>query len=82
MRGCRTPRPDLPAIVHTWTVLAGAVLIALIGAIDDAIDLNPLLKLLGQIAAAIVAVRGGAVIEDLTIPFARLAAVPSRAAGR
>ena len=47
-----------------------AGLIALIGAIDDAIDLNPLLKLLGQIGAAIVAVRGGAVIENLAIPFA------------
>jgi UDP-GlcNAc:undecaprenyl-phosphate/decaprenyl-phosphate GlcNAc-1-phosphate transferase len=61
--------PGTAGIVHTWTVLAGGGLIALIGAIDDAIDLNPLLKLLGQIGAAIVAVRGGAVIEDLTIPL-------------
>jgi UDP-GlcNAc:undecaprenyl-phosphate/decaprenyl-phosphate GlcNAc-1-phosphate transferase len=56
-------------VVHTWPVLGGAVLIALIGAIDDAVDLNPLVKLIGQIAAGIVAVRGGAVIEDVTIPF-------------
>jgi UDP-GlcNAc:undecaprenyl-phosphate/decaprenyl-phosphate GlcNAc-1-phosphate transferase len=56
-------------LVHTWTVIGGAALIALIGAIDDAIDLQPLLKLLGQIAAAIVAVRGGAVIENVTVPF-------------
>ena len=56
-------------IVHTWVVIGGAVLIALIGAIDDAVDLPPLVKLLGQIAAAIVAVTGGAVINDLTIPF-------------
>jgi UDP-GlcNAc:undecaprenyl-phosphate GlcNAc-1-phosphate transferase len=55
--------------VHTWVVIAGATLIAMIGAIDDAIDLPPLIKLVGQIGAAIIAVRGGAVINDLTLPF-------------
>ncbi len=55
--------------VHTWVVMAGAVLIALVGAIDDAVDLPPLVKLIGQIAAAIIAVSGGALINDLTIPF-------------
>jgi UDP-GlcNAc:undecaprenyl-phosphate GlcNAc-1-phosphate transferase len=54
--------------VHTWVVLAGAALIALIGAIDDIKDLKPIFKLLGQIAGAIVAVLGGAVINDITIP--------------
>src|SRR5579863_10490793 len=49
-------------VVHTWTVLAGGVLIALVGAIDDAIDLHPLVKLLGQIGAASIAAAGGAVI--------------------
>ena len=62
--GCRTRsrcahvrarRAGAAGVVHTWTVLAGAGLIALIGAIDDAIDLNPLLKLIGQIGAAIIA---------------------------
>ncbi len=56
-------------IVHTWVVIAGAVLIALVGAIDDAVNLPPGVKLLGQIAAAIVAVFGGVVINDVTIPF-------------
>jgi UDP-GlcNAc:undecaprenyl-phosphate/decaprenyl-phosphate GlcNAc-1-phosphate transferase len=71
IRLARVPHANLGSagIVHTWTVLAGGGLIALIGAIDDAIDLNPLLKLLGQIGAAIIAVRGGAVIENLAIPF-------------
>ncbi len=55
--------------VHTWVLLAGAVLIAVIGGIDDARDLPPAVKLGGQIAAAIVAVLGGATINDLTIPF-------------
>jgi len=56
--------------VHTWWVMAGACLIALVGAIDDAIELNPAVKLIGQIAAAIVAVSGGVVINSLTLPFA------------
>ena len=61
--------PGSAGDVQTWVVIAGGALIALVGAIDDIVDLNPLLKLLGQVAAAIVAARGGAVIEDLTIPF-------------
>jgi UDP-GlcNAc:undecaprenyl-phosphate GlcNAc-1-phosphate transferase len=57
-------------VVHIWAVLGGAVLIALVGALDDAFDLHPLLKLIGQIGAAIVAVTaGGAVIQSVTVPF-------------
>jgi UDP-GlcNAc:undecaprenyl-phosphate GlcNAc-1-phosphate transferase len=63
-------------VVHTWPLIGGAVLIALIGAIDDAIDLNPLLKLLGQVGAAIVAAAGGAVIKGLTLPFIPYLAFP------
>jgi UDP-GlcNAc:undecaprenyl-phosphate GlcNAc-1-phosphate transferase len=55
--------------VHVWWVIAGACLITLVGAIDDALDLHPLLKLLGQIAAAVVAVEAGAVVTDITLPF-------------
>jgi UDP-GlcNAc:undecaprenyl-phosphate GlcNAc-1-phosphate transferase len=56
-------------IVHTWAILAGAGLIALVGAIDDTVDLPPLLKLLGQVAAALIAVEGGVVVNDVTLPF-------------
>jgi UDP-GlcNAc:undecaprenyl-phosphate/decaprenyl-phosphate GlcNAc-1-phosphate transferase len=56
-------------IVHTWAILAGAGLIAAVGAIDDTLELSPLLKLLGQIAAALIAVRGGVVVNDVTLPF-------------
>ncbi|MGZ4187699.1 MAG: glycosyltransferase family 4 protein [Solirubrobacteraceae bacterium] len=56
-------------VVHTWGVLAGAVLIALVGALDDIYDLRPQWKLLGQIVAAIVAVKSGVVVTDVTIPF-------------
>jgi UDP-GlcNAc:undecaprenyl-phosphate GlcNAc-1-phosphate transferase len=55
--------------VHTWYVILGACLIALVGAIDDARDLKPLVKLTGQIAAAVVAVEAGAVVTDVTLPF-------------
>jgi UDP-GlcNAc:undecaprenyl-phosphate GlcNAc-1-phosphate transferase len=56
--------------VHVWMVMAGACLITLVGAIDDARDLKPFWKLLGQIAAALVAVEGGAVVTGVTVPFA------------
>ncbi|MBO0769228.1 MAG: undecaprenyl/decaprenyl-phosphate alpha-N-acetylglucosaminyl 1-phosphate transferase [Solirubrobacterales bacterium] len=62
-------RPGAAGVVHTWWILAGALLIALVGAVDDVKNLKPLPKLIGQIAAAVVAVEGGAVINDLTIPF-------------
>jgi UDP-GlcNAc:undecaprenyl-phosphate GlcNAc-1-phosphate transferase len=55
--------------VHMWAVVVGACLIALVGAIDDARDLRPGWKLLGQIAAAVIAVEGGAVVTDVTLPF-------------
>ncbi len=56
-------------LVHTWTLIAGACLIVLVGAIDDVVDLPPLTKLIGQIAAAVIVVEGGAVVTDVTIPF-------------
>ncbi len=61
--------PGSSGLVHTWTIVAGACLIALVGAIDDARPLKPQWKLLGQIAAALIAVEGGAVVTDVTFPF-------------
>jgi UDP-GlcNAc:undecaprenyl-phosphate/decaprenyl-phosphate GlcNAc-1-phosphate transferase len=61
--------PGAGGTVHTWTILIGACVIAAVGAIDDARNLPPILKLLGQIAAAVIAVRGGAVVTDVTLPF-------------
>lgn len=62
-------RPGPGGTVQTWVIIAGAVVIALVGALDDIFDLKPLLKLLGQIAAAVIAVKGGAVVTDVTLPF-------------
>jgi UDP-GlcNAc:undecaprenyl-phosphate GlcNAc-1-phosphate transferase len=61
--------PGSGGTVHTWWVMAGAGVIAVVGAIDDAYDLRPQWKLLGQIAAAVVAVHGGVVVTDVTVPF-------------
>jgi UDP-GlcNAc:undecaprenyl-phosphate/decaprenyl-phosphate GlcNAc-1-phosphate transferase len=61
--------PGSGGTVYTWTIMAGACLIAVVGAIDDAVELPPLAKLLGQIAAAVVVVEGGAVVNDVTLPF-------------
>jgi UDP-GlcNAc:undecaprenyl-phosphate GlcNAc-1-phosphate transferase len=55
--------------VHMWAVMAGAVVITLVGAIDDARPLRPGVKLVGQVAAAVIAVKAGAVVTDVTLPF-------------
>ncbi|HET9093735.1 MAG TPA: MraY family glycosyltransferase [Solirubrobacteraceae bacterium] len=68
--------PGSAGAVHTWTVIGGAVLIALVGALDDTIDLQPLLKLLGQVGAAVLAAAGGAVIKGLNLPFVGYLAFP------
>ncbi len=62
-------RPGPGGEVHMWTVMLGACLITLVGAIDDIRDLPPGVKLLGQIAAAVIAVEAGAVVTDVTLPF-------------
>jgi UDP-GlcNAc:undecaprenyl-phosphate GlcNAc-1-phosphate transferase len=53
-----------------WTgILAAAALITLVGALDDRFDFHPAVKLAGQVAAAIVAVRGGVDVAAITLPF-------------
>jgi UDP-GlcNAc:undecaprenyl-phosphate GlcNAc-1-phosphate transferase len=57
------------ATVNTWGLIVGAMLITLVGAIDDWLDLRWWLKLFGQVAAAVIAVKAGAIVTDVTIPF-------------
>jgi UDP-GlcNAc:undecaprenyl-phosphate GlcNAc-1-phosphate transferase len=59
----------LPWDSETRAILIGAVTIALVGVIDDIVDLPPLLKLLGQIAAAIIPVSAGVTVDVFTLPF-------------
>jgi UDP-GlcNAc:undecaprenyl-phosphate GlcNAc-1-phosphate transferase len=55
--------------VHVWAIVAGAVVITLVGAIDDWRALSPVVKLAGQIVAAVIAVKGGVKVTDVTLPF-------------
>jgi UDP-GlcNAc:undecaprenyl-phosphate GlcNAc-1-phosphate transferase len=80
LRGTRLPR-EPAAIRHLlgdhvvathfpWMgILAAGALITLVGALDDRFDFHPAVKLLGQVAAAIVAVRGGVNVPYVTLPF-------------
>jgi UDP-GlcNAc:undecaprenyl-phosphate GlcNAc-1-phosphate transferase len=59
----------LPVDQQTTGILLGAVLIALVGAIDDVHELSPAVKLLGQVAAALIPVAAGVRVEHVTLPF-------------
>jgi UDP-GlcNAc:undecaprenyl-phosphate GlcNAc-1-phosphate transferase len=50
-------------------IFAAALVIVIVGAIDDRFDLHPGVKLAGQTLAAIIAVRAGVVVDVVTIPF-------------
>jgi UDP-GlcNAc:undecaprenyl-phosphate/decaprenyl-phosphate GlcNAc-1-phosphate transferase len=50
-------------------ILAGAVVIAFVGALDDRFDLPPGVKLLGQIVAATIPVAAGVEVTNITLPF-------------
>jgi UDP-GlcNAc:undecaprenyl-phosphate GlcNAc-1-phosphate transferase len=59
----------LPEDEPTRGLVAGAVLIALLGAVDDIWGLSPAVKLVGQVACAAVPVSAGLTIDHMTIPF-------------
>ena len=50
-------------------LIVGGILIALLGAVDDVVDLNPAVKLIGQAACAVIPVASGLTIDHLTLPF-------------
>ena len=49
-------------------ILIGAIIIAVMGAVDDIVSLNAWIKLAGQIVAAVVAIRCGVVFSYITNP--------------
>src|ERR687896_2669693 len=61
----------LPGNQETRGIVAGAVAIALVGAVDDARPggLHPLVKLAGQFAAAAIPVWCDVRVENMTLPF-------------
>jgi UDP-GlcNAc:undecaprenyl-phosphate GlcNAc-1-phosphate transferase len=59
----------LPWDEQTRAILIGAAAIAAVGVADDVWDLPPLLKLLGQVGAAIIPVQAGVSVDEFTLPF-------------
>lgn len=60
----------LPLSASTASILGGAALACLLGALDDVVDLGARPKLAGQVAVALVpAVLGGVLIDHLTVPL-------------
>ncbi|MDA0181493.1 undecaprenyl/decaprenyl-phosphate alpha-N-acetylglucosaminyl 1-phosphate transferase [Solirubrobacter phytolaccae] len=59
----------LPDNDRTEGILAAAALITIVGALDDRFDLPPVVKFAGQIAAAVVLVASGVVVDAFTFPF-------------
>jgi UDP-GlcNAc:undecaprenyl-phosphate GlcNAc-1-phosphate transferase len=59
----------MPEDERTRGILVAAALITLVGAWDDARDLPPGAKLVGQVLAALVLVDAGVVVNNITFPF-------------
>ena len=59
----------MPEGEQTRGILLGVVAIVLVGALDDVYDLHPAIKLLGQVAAAVIPVAMDVRVENLTLPF-------------
>lgn len=59
----------LPLDGRFGSILIGAAIITIVGALDDVFELSPLVKLLGQSAAALVPVLDGVRVTDFTLPF-------------
>src|SRR5215213_1740418 len=61
----------LPANQETRGIVGGAIAIAFVGAVDDARPggLHPLVKLIGQAAAAAIPVWSGVRVPGITLPF-------------
>jgi UDP-GlcNAc:undecaprenyl-phosphate/decaprenyl-phosphate GlcNAc-1-phosphate transferase len=72
----------LPAGYHTdhrlWHgVLLAAAVVTVVGALDDRFDLPPLVKLAGQIVAAVIAVHYGVAVKVLTLPWIGIIHLPN-----
>jgi UDP-GlcNAc:undecaprenyl-phosphate/decaprenyl-phosphate GlcNAc-1-phosphate transferase len=59
----------LPWDAETEAILAGAVVIAGVGVLDDVYELNAAAKLIGQTAAVVIPVSVGVTVESFTFPF-------------
>ena len=58
-------------------VLLAAAVITLVGALDDRFELPPVVKLAGQVLAAVIAVHFGVAVKAITLPFVGQLAFPN-----
>jgi UDP-GlcNAc:undecaprenyl-phosphate/decaprenyl-phosphate GlcNAc-1-phosphate transferase len=58
-------------------VLLAAGVITLVGAVDDRYELPPVVKLAGQIVAAVIVVHFGVAVKAITLPFVGTLAFPN-----
>jgi UDP-GlcNAc:undecaprenyl-phosphate GlcNAc-1-phosphate transferase len=58
-------------------VLLAAGVITLVGALDDRFELPPVVKLAGQIVAAVIVVHFGVAVKAITLPFVGTLAFPN-----
>ncbi len=58
-------------------VLLAALVITLVGALDDRFELPPVIKLAGQIVAAVIVVHFGVAVKAITLPFMGTLAFPN-----
>jgi UDP-GlcNAc:undecaprenyl-phosphate GlcNAc-1-phosphate transferase len=59
----------LPHNPRAGAILGGAALITAVGAVDDVRDLPPVVKLLGQVGAALLLVLNDVTVQTFTLPF-------------
>jgi UDP-GlcNAc:undecaprenyl-phosphate/decaprenyl-phosphate GlcNAc-1-phosphate transferase len=59
----------LPSTSEIRGIMGAAALITVVGAIDDARDIPPWAKLLGQAAAGLICVLSGVLVDSFTAPF-------------
>jgi UDP-GlcNAc:undecaprenyl-phosphate GlcNAc-1-phosphate transferase len=62
----------VPLDAQTRGILGGALVAVVVGLIDDLYDLPPAVKLIGQMAAAVIPVLAGVRVETFTLPFVGL----------
>ena len=67
---------------HLWYgVLLAAGVITIVGALDDRFDLPPVVKLAGQVIAAVIVVHFGVAVKAITLPFVGTLHFPNAGAG-
>ncbi|HEV2974268.1 MAG TPA: MraY family glycosyltransferase [Solirubrobacteraceae bacterium] len=58
-------------------VLLAAAVITLVGALDDRFEMPPVVKLAGQVVAAVIVVHYGVAVKAITLPFVGTLAFPN-----